>query len=542
MLPCVVLLLPALAAAPAAQPGEVRIRYGLYAPEPPPILAEANLVELRATVRDAQGRPAGGFTAADFELFDNGRPRPIAFFSEQRAGPSAASISSPGTPEPPPEAQRPPAPARSIAVFVDDTHIDEFGLAKGKAAIREFIRGSMLPGDRIAIFTASGRVTLDFTNDRPALLDTLVRLRVQHQRGDRGFTFCPLMTAYDAYAIARHLDSEVKTAKVQEAVTCNCLPPPDPQCIAAQDLYVQNLAETIWHELQYQSTTTLDVLAIAVHSLARSPGERILTMLTPGFPAGGLERRTSTVINAALRARIVINSLDSEGLGVRRGPRQQILAIFPADAATSTGGRMLKNDNDATHAFQELTAAPQVSYMFGFTPEKEPDGTYHRLAVKLKRGAGLSVETRAGYFAAIDEPAESARQRIDRAVLSNDRLSELPATVQATASAGKNGNYTVRVLIAIDVLPLKFSRQSSRQVQELTFATVLEDAGGNYVAGKLAVMDLALTRATLAELRAKGIRATLSFNAKRGSYKVREVVREAVENHLAASDTLVEAR
>ena len=52
-------------------------------------------------------------------------------------------------------------------------------------------------------------------------------------------------------------------------------------------------------------------------------------------------------------------------------------------------------------------------------------------------------------------------------------------------------------------------------------------------------MDLFLRPATLANLKAKGIKAQLSFAAPKGSYRIRAVTREAVENRFATSSTPV---
>jgi len=55
---------------------------------------------------------------------------------------------------------------------------------------------------------------------------------------------------------------------------------------------------------------------------------------------------------------------------------------------------------------------------------------------------------------------------------------------------------------------------------------VLEDAAGNFVIGKQAVMDLDLTDATLAGLRSTGLRTNTSFAVPKSSYVVRAVIRE----------------
>jgi hypothetical protein len=79
-------------------------------------------------------------------------------------------------------------------------------------------------------------------------------------------------------------------------------------------------------------------------------------------------------------------------------------------------------------------------------------------------------------------------------------------------------------------------------LQQLTFVTVLENGAGEYLSGKMAVMDLQLSAASLAEFQAAGIKTSTSFAIAPGSYRVRQVVREAVQNRLAATDTPIEVK
>ena len=55
----------------AQGPEEVRIRTGPWFPPSPVISANANLVELAATVRDRHSHLVGGLHASDFEILDN---------------------------------------------------------------------------------------------------------------------------------------------------------------------------------------------------------------------------------------------------------------------------------------------------------------------------------------------------------------------------------------------------------------------------------------------------------------------------------------
>ena len=301
----------------APQPREISIRYGDYKPPSHTLAVESNLVELRVTVRDRHGKPVPGLTVSDFEILDDGKPRPAEFFSEEHSGtaPSGNPASGPAaSPEKSASASSAPASRhRSIALFIDDTHGGIRPLDQSKRAAEKFISSGMQPGDRVAIFTDSGAVTVDFTADSQALLAAVERIRLHVERGAAPLTECPVLTGYQAYVIANHLDTRALEVAVAEAVACKCQPD-DTACIAQQPQFVRDLATSVWDQSRGSSLTALDVLRIAVQHLAAAPEDRILVMLSPGFITGDMSRQTSGILDIALRARIVINSIDSEGL------------------------------------------------------------------------------------------------------------------------------------------------------------------------------------------------------------------------------------
>jgi hypothetical protein len=92
----------------------------------------------------------------------------------------------------------------------------------------------------------------------------------------------------------------------------------------------------------------------------------------------------------------------------------------------------------------------------------------------------------------------------------------------------------------VDARQLRFLRKSGRSLQELTFVMVLENAAGEFLDGKQAVMDLALSPPKLASMQATGINAAMTFAAATGKYSVRAVVREAGENRIGASSARFE--
>jgi len=140
---------------------------------------------------------------------------------------------------------------------------------------------------------------------------------------------------------------------------------------------------------------------------------------------------------------------------------------------------------------------------------------------------GEHVQSRPGYFSSAPEKhPETIQQRIDRLAASAETVEQIPATIHISGS--------VQVDISVDARALKFTEQSGRSLQQLTFLTLILDPSGTVLQGKQSVVDLALTPAKLSGLQEKGIEATTSFTLPPGQYQIREVIREAQENRFTA--------
>jgi VWFA-related protein len=502
-------------------PEEVRISSAIYSPPPLTLSAQANLVELAVTVRDAKDHAVGGLLKEDFEVFDSGMRQTISVFAANHAGQASPA---------------PAAPARTLALFFDDTHASAPVLEKARDAAARFVASELQPGDRAGIFTTSGAETIDFTSDRQVLGAALALIR-PHSSGARPFAGCPALSEFDAYAIARNLEPSIKREAVLQAIACNCpVSGDDPDCPARQPNVVQNIAEMYWEFSRVRSSTALRVLDLVVRHLARAPGRRVLLMLSPGLLLDRMEKQTSAIVDAALRAQIVINGIDAAGLQTNpvAGSRQFVLEEVMGNLSGATGGRLVHDSNDFFTAIQAAAADPENSYVLGFAPTRAPDDAWHPLRVRVTASGGRRVETRPGYFAVVAKK-ELIQQRLDRIAASADSVTEFPATVAITHGPAQTGTFPIRIEIHVDAGALQFPTQEGRAVQQLTFVTVLEDASGAYVTGRQAVMELALTPARLAELRRDGIKAGLTFHAPKGRYRLRSVVREAAQNRIAAA-------
>jgi VWFA-related protein len=507
----------------SADPPEVSIRSGVYSP-PPTISAQSNLVESSVTVYDARGHATGGFTAADFTLFDNGKPQPITVFSELRSSTDRSPAAAAASAESP--------QVRNVALWFDDVHLSRAGLPVYRAAAEKLIN-HLQPGERLGIFTSSGSPTVDFTTDSAALLAALPQIKPQDNPGNRAMSVCPTMTPYAAYVIAEHIDEGEKRAAIAEVLGCRMCGG-DPIC--AEGL-VMDTAAAIWDSARHFSTGSLDVLKILVAHLAKQDGTRVLVTVSAGFiDDAGMKPEIKGILDAASRAHVTLNSLAVES---SMGYRQLLMINTMSDAAAATGGRVIKNTNDLDVGLNTLATAPEVSYQLGFQAG-EPDGKYHELKVALVNRGGFKIDSRPGYFAT--RAAPTVQQRIDNAVRSNAVLHDVPATVRIVPRIEPGGAYTVKVTIDIDAKHLRFATQASLHLQLITIVTTIEDAQGNFITGRQAVMDLRVKARTLASMQASGIHAVESFSLPKGAYEVREVVREVVQDRMAAWNTTLQLR
>jgi len=571
-------------------PDEVRVSAHVYTPPQLRLTAQAQLVQLEVVVRDPHGQAVSGLKQGDFEIVDEGKPRAIAAFSvetrghapaaELAAAPAPSTSASPGALP----ALPPPAPPRSTLLFFDDLHATGGEMQRTQAAAKRFIKDGLGPGARTAVFAASEGLTLDFTADGDALTAAIEKLRTHQRMSENGLQPCPRITPYQAYLIANNLDYTALNAAIAEANQCSNatvgrgstspipkgpskgggMIPTSPTAIA-----VRAQAEATWQQAREISLTSFDAIDNAMALLARRPGARVLLMVSTGFLSGMLDAERDAAVDHAIHAGIVINALDAKGLwaeGAARpfgqdaqtykgfpiqtfifeatsiGTRNDAMNAVMAEFAAGTGGLFFHNSNDLVGGFAQLAAVPETTYLLAFRPDAEgAAGKYHKLKVRLAAGKGDYVQTRPGYFAPANAPAEAKTElrRLDMEAMAGDAVAEIPVHVAGRLGKTIQGNPELSLVIHVDLAKLKFTESWGRQTQKLAFIGGLMDANGNMVAAKEGAMELALKKENLARLQASGVNAALTLSAPPGPYRVRIVVQEA-EGQMAALSQTVE--
>lgn len=164
------------------------------AQEPEPVLTESievRIMNVDVIVVDREGRRVQGLTASDFELLQDGKPQPIANFSEYRgrAGTLAAMAIAPDQATASAlEAQLAPSTPRKIILCIDQFAMSRQHRGPWFDAMKAFVRESVRPGDEVMIATYdhSMKVPLHFTSDLRTIekeIDKIASVRGAERRG-----------------------------------------------------------------------------------------------------------------------------------------------------------------------------------------------------------------------------------------------------------------------------------------------------------------------------------------------------------------------
>ena len=535
---------------------------------PAKFTSRVNLVTVTAVVRDRDGHAVGNLTKADFRLLDNGKPQVIAKFSVEKPGApvtiekDAADLESHAEPKTAVSGAAPaPVLADHFVVYLfDDIHATFEDLARARDAAAQVIAHSMQPAERAAIFTTSGQVSQDFTNDWPKLQDTLRRLRPAPVTSGPGHGFaCPDISYYMADRIVNINDPQALQVALLQYQACSN----NPYVTSSE---VQALAQQALHAGEHETQLSAGVLVQGVRRLAAMPGQRNLVLASPGFLVTFYDQPEITdVINRAIRANVVISSLDIRGLWTPPGFEasrptaaggayvntmtiqylgQEALAgeSVMEDLASATGGSWFHANNDLSNGFRRLAAAPEFIYVLAFTPENlKSDGKYHKLQVALREIKGLTVQARKGYYAprADTSAADQEKQEIEDAVFSREVIQDIPLILHTQFFRSGDVNANLSVVAQMDIKGLHYQKAEGRNHDKLTIVAALFDLNGNFIVGEQKVLILRLKDQTLEKL-GSGIRIKSSFDVKVGSYVVRVVVRDSEGQMMATGNAAVE--
>jgi VWFA-related protein len=516
----------------------------------PTFESKVNLVLVPVVVRDRNGHAIGNLTRDDFRLLDSGKPQTISTFSAiRRTGeaqansgdqPRQSQTTSAGSNAPPDR------PRRYFSYIFDDLNIRFADMARVRAAALSHFQDNFQTPDLASIYTATGRLSLDFTADPDKLRDAVSKLRWGTVAGRGGMT-CPDVSYYIADLVINKHDPLARSGLISHTAQCSHAPP----------LIVEQIALAAAEQrlmMGRQDTQLIfSTLRRAVRRLSTMPGKRIIVLASPGFFAQTPEARKAAaeILEFAASNEVIIDGLSVRGViqaeeeedvtgrqgFARRGPPRasapdQLWIYYRKESANAdgdvmkdladgTGGAFFHNNNDLRLGFARLTDAPEFSYVLGFAPaELKTDGAFHTLKVQLANARGMSVEARRGYYAVAPDLTDAkTKAEIEDAVFSRENRNDIPVVLQLSYSKPKDTD-VAKVMVAAKI--------SATSLHDSLYVVVaLFDADGAFVTQTAESTNLDLpTDAATAKDPAVTLRWELPGIAP-GDYLVRLVLRES---------------
>jgi VWFA-related protein len=431
------LIVPNIASAPSARFATLLLSwlaiYGCatlaaaFADPPPPqettgkITVNVNSVLVPVVVKDSKGHAVGNLKKEDFQVVIKGKPQVITGFSiEQRAETRSVGESNRLKPDTPnianPSAR---ASERFIVYLFDDMHLDVGDLSRVQSAAGKILIESLTDTDLAAVMSFSG-TNSGLTKDRAKLLEAVKKLRVQAlYRHDEHS--CPNIDYYEADLIENKNNQQALELAMADYVTCANLVGAMPSMLEA---VVRSTAAQTLAVGDADVQITLAMMKKLVRVMGTLPGQRMLFLISPGFPTYSPQAMAakSEIFELAARSDVIVSALDARGLytsemdASHRGGSSTLDLItgqhsqyqrtamnlnenIMAELANGTGGSFFHNSNDLEGGFKSLTEAPEYMYLLEFSPgNQKPDGKYHPLKVIVDKEK-MKVQARAGYFA-----------------------------------------------------------------------------------------------------------------------------------------------
>lgn len=552
------------------------------------IKVHVNLVMVRAVVRDTKGKEMAGLKKEDFKLLDNGKEQRITTFNVEtaetrRTGAVAAmaetnaenssageadetsNAATANVPETKASAgakdegtAAETMPERFVALVFDDLHMKSNESLAVRAAVEKLF-SSLAPTDRAAVYSTSGNVQQGFTGDAEALRKVLATIIPRAAKGE-GEHECPNISYYMADLIFNKRDPQALTVALGESQS-NC-PLSSGDILANAQRILQSGDQNT--RMGYQNLENL------VKHLAAMPGQRVLVYVSPGFILGSDEESaTEDLIDRAMRAGVVVNTIDARGLytadqlpDIAAGPVQppdknqvdwqgiegtyRMQAQFEqgqvlAGLAASTGGTYFHNRNDLDVGMNQALNAPSVSYLLGFSPQNlKMDGKFHKLKVTIESGQKYQIQARNGYYVPkmLANPEEMVRQEVRSALFEQDEIADMPIDLKTEFFKTDAGSAQLSVLTRMDIKGIHFRKADGRNYNNVVLATAVFDNNGQFVQGQMREIAMKLLDSSVQRLSTTGLTVKISFTVKPGTYLVRSVVGASQGEQLTARNAM----
>ncbi|PYV43350.1 MAG: hypothetical protein DMG06_11015 [Acidobacteria bacterium] len=531
-----------------------------------------DVVVVNATVTDKQGNSVKDLTVDDFKVYEDGKLLPIHTFAlesykaEQitdKNGKVADRGTSPGREEPG------FTQARFLSLFIDDLTVSSIELfPQAIGAMQKFVSEDLGPGDQVAILSGSGRAQYPFSGDKAQLLNELTDLYKKINVSSVLKKDCPEMTDLQAQNIRENTpDSRSLEVAVIETIICQHLDnEPNSSQIATN--MARSTAAFQYEETQYRNRTLLASLRQHIRSLKHFEAKKSVILFSDGFLSEQLRYELQEVVDMALRAGVIVNTIDIRGLFTaqyRASDRvmvgntvasQAVLSQKPmlriedamrqadplAQLANETGGLFFKDNNDLHAGIQKISDNQSFYYVLTYaSPAAKSDGRYHKIKLEISR-PGLRVNHRKGYYAPKEQISFERRKKEDimEALQAPGNLNEIPMQLSYNYFQLEDAKYQLALLTRVNIRGLQFLEEDARHKNLIHLVVVAFDENDRYVDGLEKSMELNLTDPSYAAMLDYGFTSKVDIKVPPGRYKIRAVVRESNRTKMGSIKKTIE--
>lgn len=525
------------------------------------------VVEVPVTVVGRDGNPIRGLTAANFEVLDEGKKRPIASFD-------AIDFASLGSTR----ALSPlnPAAHRNFMLVFDLSFSQPGLITRAQNSAREFVAKSVQPSDRIGVATldvARGfRLLTAFTTDRSLIEEAIANPRSFHGNDPLQLAGRTPMSSKPSGSegVDKSVPEDRSGQKTLAATRQNIVEETERINIENTRTTAALLEDANDKFNRQKAEREIDLLMSLSQAMRGVTGRKQIVLLSEGFDPRLIQGRGASesaetarprdyadsrdavahgevwkvdndnrfgnsaslklvdrFAEACRRADVVLHAIDIRGIRVQSDV--QIGAFESSNEglhilADATGGTVFKNTNDLTSALDKMVHQQEVVYILGINAPSSEPGKFHPLKVKLINVAGGRLSARTGYYEAGLETDASRTLTTAEIIINDIPQNDLRVDSVAMPFPGSNGSEQVPVIVDINGADLL-----DKSGDDIIFADVFVYAFDD----KGIVRDSLFQRLTLdanrvgEKLRAGGAKYYGTLSLPPGTYAVKTLVRIA---------------
>jgi VWFA-related protein len=514
----------------------------------PTFSIDTNVVIVNVTVLDRNGKPIPNLTAADFELYEDGKRQKLQAVDYQTL---SAKVLTPVTAAPPPARPQPKGynpdaeksalnasmltkyqDRRLIVILFDFSSMQPAEQIRARNAAIKFLTAQMTASDEVSImvFTSELKTVQDFTADRDLLIATINKFRIG--------------------------ESSENAVVADEGAD-------------AQDVSGQFVADETEFNI-FNSDLKLAALEDAARKLGEYPEKKALVYLSSGIQKNGVDNQSQlrATVNTAIRSNVAFYPIDARGLSaaVPGGDATQAGAVGNnlyngagqntiranfnnqqetlATLALDTGGKALLDSNDLTEGIRQVQEDFSSYYVLSYVSSNTAmDGRYRRIQVKLApRLAGLraKLDYRQGYYGSTTfaHMAEGDKEaQLEKALMSDNPVTDLPIAVEVDYFRIEKTKYFVPIAVKIPGSALAFHNKGAKQATELDFIAEVYDERNRSAATVRDTIPLKLASDVAGQVVHKSIQYDTGVTLTPGKYRLRFVARENGEGKVGTFET-----